>query len=305
MYKQPNMKNFLSRLFFVFSFSLILISCSSDNTSEDNETIIIEPLTAETILNVSYGDDPEQVYDIYLPAGRTSYKTKVIILVHGGGWTSGDKIDMENFIPSLQLLHPNHAIVNINYVLASAVQPFKAAFPNQFLDLGLVIDQVTLEKEDLQILPEFGLIGTSAGAHISLMYDSVYDTQDVVKMVADIVGPTNFTDPFYADDPLFNLALTVLVDESAYPIGINLAEVTSPALQVTTSSSPTILFYGNQDPLVPLTNGELLKTNLVNASVTNSFTVYDGGHGDWDEASLIDLQVQLSDFIETYLAIEE
>ena len=300
------MKKLFYLLFFTSSFIVIFTSCSSDDTNTDDEIIIEEEsLTAETIQNISYGENSQQVYDIYLPAGRTSDKTKAVILVHGGGWTSGDKADMENFIESIQLFLPNHAIVNINYILGDTNPPFIPAFPNQFLDVGLVINQLTEQKENLQILPEFGLIGTSAGAHISLMYDSVYDTHDVVKMVADIVGPTNFTDPFYSKNPLFNLALSALVDESAYPIGTNYAEITSPALQVSSDTSPTILFYGNQDPLVPLSNGDLLKANLSEASVTNSYTVYDGGHGDWDESSLIDLQLQLIDFINTYLPVEE
>ncbi len=299
------MKKLFYLLILIISTSFFITSCTSDDVTNDDEVIIEEPLTAETILNVSYGENSQQVYDIYLPAGRSSNKTKIIVLVHGGGWTSGDKADMEHFIESIQLFLPNHAIININYILGDTNPPFIPAFPNQFLDVRLVINQLTEQKEDLQILPEFGLIGTSAGAHISLMYDSVYDTHDVVKMVVDIVGPTNFTDPFYSENPLFNLALSALVDESAYPIGTNYAEVTSPALQVSSDTSPTILFYGNQDPLVPLSNGDLLKANLSEASVTNSYTVYDGGHGDWDEASLIDLQLQLIDFIETHLPIEE
>jgi acetyl esterase/lipase len=299
------MKKLFYLLFFTFSFLVTFTSCSSDDSNTDDGIIIEEPLTAETILNVSYGQNSQQVYDIYLPEGRTSNKTKVLILVHGGGWTSGDKAEMENFIESIQLFLPNHAIVNTNYILGSTTAPFIPAFPNQFLDLESVINQITEQKEDLQVLPQFGLIGTSAGAHISLMYDYVYDTHDVVKMVADIVGPTDFTDPFYSDNPLFNLALTALVDESAYPVDTNYSEITSPVFQVSANSSPTILFYGNQDPLVPLNNGDLLKANLSEASVTNSYTVYDGGHGNWDEASLVDLQLQLISFIETYLPIED
>lgn len=299
------MKKIFYLLILIISTSFIISSCTSDDTTIDEDIIIDEPLTSETILNVSYGENSQQVYDIYLPAGRSSNKTKIVVLVHGGGWTSGDKADMENFVSTIQLLHPNHAIVNINYILASTTAPFIPAFPNQFLDIGRVIDQIINQKEDLQVLPEFGLIGTSAGAHISLMYDYVYDTNDAVKMVADIVGPTDFTDPFYSDNPLFSLVLTALVDENEYPNGTNYPEITSPVFQVSTNSSPTIMFYGNQDPLVPLTNGELLKTNLTNASVTNSFTVYDGGHGNWDEASLLNLQLQLINFIETYLPVEE
>jgi len=299
------MKKLFYLLFFSFSLILFFTSCSSDDTNNDDDIIIEESLNAEVVLNVSYGENSQQVYDIYLPEGRTSDKTKVIILVHGGGWTAGDKTEMENFIESIQLFLPNHAIVNTNYILGSTTAPFIPAFPNQFLDLESVINQITEQKEDLQVLPQFGLIGTSAGAHISLMYDYVYDTQDVVKMVADIVGPTDFTDPFYSDNPLFNLALTALVDESAYPVDTNYSEITSPVFQVSANSSPTILFYGNQDPLVPLNNGDLLKAILSEASVTNSYTVYDGGHGNWDEASLVDLQLQLISFIETYLPIED
>lgn len=300
------MKKLIYLLSLIFTFSFFISSCSSDeNTSNDDDTIIIEPLFAETILNVSYGENSQQVYDLYLPANRNSNKTKVLVLVHGGSWIGGDKADMNDFITLIQQFLPNHAIVNINYVLATTTAPIIPAFPNQFLDVGLVIDQLTTQKEGLQILPEFGLIGTSAGAHISLMYDYKYDENDVVKMVCDIVGPTNFTDPFYADNPLFDILLAALVDESAYPLGTNYAEITSPTFQVSSESSPSILFYGNQDPLVPLSNGELLKDNLGNASVTNSFTVYDGGHGDWDEASFIDLQSQLLDFIEIHLPVEE
>ncbi len=299
------MKKLIFLLLIVFSGNFLFTSCSSDDISEGSEIIIDAPLEAQTLLNVSYGANSQQVYDIYLPYGRSVDKTKVIIIVHGGGWTAGDKSEMNGFVETIQQYQPNHAIVNINYVLASSTPPIIPAFPNQFLDLKAVIDQLISQKEELSILPEFGLIGASAGAHISLMYDYVYDTHDVVKMVCDVVGPTNFTDPFYADNPLFGIALSALVDEGAYPLGTNYAEATSPALQVSNNSSPSILFYGNQDPLVPLTNGEILNENLSNASITNSFTVYDGGHGDWDQASMLNLQLQLSDFIDNHLPVED
>lgn len=198
------MKNIKLLLLLVLAFQLSLISCSSE--INDNSPLEMddepEPLAAVTRLNVSYGSHMQQAYDLYLPEGRTDDHTKVIILVHGGGWTAGDKADMSEFIPQLQINHPDHAIVNMNYVLANTTTP---AFPNQFLDIQRVINKLTSEKEELQILPEFGLIGTSAGAHLSLQYDYVYDTTNAVKMVCDIVGPSDFTDPFYTNDPNFNI----------------------------------------------------------------------------------------------------
>lgn len=302
------MKNLVYAFVFLFGINFLFFSCSSEDETPTTDDMQIDedpqPLVAVTFLNVSYGSNSQQVYDLYLPAGRTSTTTKTIILVHGGGWIEGDKADMTGFVAFVQQNHPDHAIVNINYVLASHTPPVRAAFPNQFLDLDAVIDKLTAEKEDLQILPQFGMIGTSAGAHLSLMYDFVYDTDDQVKFVADIVGPTDFTDPFYANDPDFKLALLLLVDESQYPNDTNYAEAVSPIYQVDGSSSPAALFYGNQDSIVPLSNGISLDVALTGSQITHSFTIYDGGHGDdWSAADILNLQTQISEFIDAYLPI--
>lgn len=303
------MRKILLLFLFLLIGHLSFTSCSSDDENintemqndDGNQNEDPEPVEASTFVNISYGSHPQQTYDIYLPEGRTRSKTKVVILVHGGGWIEGDKSDMSGFVTQIQQSNPDHAIVNMNYVLADLNTP---AFPNQFLDVGRVIDKLTSEADQLIINPEFGLIGASAGAHISLQYDSVYDTEDVVKMVGDIVGPTDFTDPFYSEDPNFAILLSLLVDESAYPAGTDYAVAVSPALQVTQQTSPTIMFYGNTDPLVPLTNGQTMQTALSDNLVTHSFTVYEGGHGDdWSEASYLDLQNQLSNFINMQLSI--
>ncbi|PIQ18209.1 MAG: alpha/beta hydrolase [Flavobacteriaceae bacterium CG18_big_fil_WC_8_21_14_2_50_34_36] len=293
------MKNFLQKLIFVTSLVFFTVSCNSDSNDVVDDTPA--PLEAAVFLNVSYGTNAQQIYDIYLPEGRTKENTKVIVLIHGGGWTAGDKANMNNFVVYLQENFPDYAIVNTNYVLAEIGIP---AFPNQFLDLESVLFQIKSQEEELQIKAEFGLIGTSAGAHIALMYDYSYDVTNQVKFVADIVGPTDFLDPFYADDPNFAVALQALVDEGAYPEGTNFAEAVSPLHQVTAMSSPTILFYGNQDPLVPLSNGVNLEAALNNVGVLNSFTVYNGGHGDnWSAADFLDVQVKLRAFIQTHLPL--
>ncbi len=138
------------------------------------------------------------------------------------------------------------------------------------------------------------------------MYDYVYDTDDVVKMVCSIVGPTDFTDPFYSANPEFNFLLSQLIDESAYAADSNFTALVSPALQVSNNSAPTILFYGSSDPLVPITNGERLESALANANVSHSFTIYEGGHGDdWSTADYSNLELNLVDYLQIYLPIND
>jgi len=303
-------------LLLLCALSICVYSCSNEDDSQedameqgdttgdtDDSSDDSAPLEALVMTDVTYGANAQQAYDIYLPAGRTAEKTKVLVLVHGGGWTGGDKSDMTEFVALAQQSFPNHAIVNMNYVLAGL--PATPAFPNQYLDIQSVINQVTEQKDDLNILPEFGMLGASAGAHLSMMYDYVYDTTDMVKFVINIVGPSDFTDPFYADDPSFNLALALLVDESAFPPGTNYAEANSPSKVASASSSPTLLFYGDMDPLVPLTNGQSLDNALTTTGTEHTFTVYQGGHGDdWSDADRTDLTLKMINYVNTYLPIQ-
>ncbi len=303
----------MKNLLLIFVLALITVrafsSCESDDNTVlenmvdmDDDAMDQVPLAAEVQLNVPYGSHPQQVYDLYLPEGRSIDKTKVIILVHGGGWIEGDKEDVNGIIDLLRINNPNHAIANINYVLATQQIP---AFPNQFLDLDTVINQLNSQSESLQILPEYGLIGLSAGGHISLQYDSVYDRDDQVKFVCDIVGPCDFTDPFYQENVNFDLYLATLTDESAYPDGTDLAIALSPALQINTMTSPSILFYGNMDDLVPLSNGNTLKSKLEEQGILHEYTVYDGGHGNWNQSQFADLEEKISIYIDEYLEVAE
>src|SRR5690606_8724753 len=246
------------------AFLLILVYSCSDSDDENQNEI---PLEAETQTNVSYGSHPQQTYDLYLPANRNSNETKIIMLIHGGAWTAGDKSDMNGMVAILQSLYPDYAIANVNYVLADENH---YAFPNQFNDIQTIVQKLTSESEELHIKPEFGMIGTSAGAHIALMYDNVYDQNDQVKFVADIVGPTDFTDPFYEENFDIPLIVQGLVDPNAYPDGTNYLEELSPLFHVNSESSPVCMFYGNEDPLVPESNGTTLKAKLDQFGIENT-----------------------------------
>lgn len=260
------------------------------------------PLEAETLLNVSYGDDPQQVYDLYLPAGRSATRTKVIVLVHGGGWMQGDKADMDFVVDHLRQRHPDHAIANMNYILADTAGI--KAFPNQILDLGAVLDQLDARRNQWQVKPEFALVGASAGAHLSMLYDYGYDANDRVKLIGDVVGPTDFTDPFYSSNPLLPLAVMLLTDASAYPPGTDLAVALSPALQVSATSSPTFLFYGLTDNTVPISNAYTLDSALAAHQVPHALTVYQGGHGNWPDTDLQDAMSRISEQIDLYLPVQ-
>lgn len=284
------MKN-LTSIFVLFLAIGGLFSCTPDDSPKESSQV--EPLEAKSLLDQSYGDDSGQVYDIYLPKNRT-LETKVMILVHGGGWNSGDKYDMVGFKDYLSDQLPNLAIVNMNYRLADENNP---PYPMQINDITSVVNDLKNRQIEYQIGTELGLMGASAGGHLSLLWSYAHDPDKLVKMVCSVVGPTNLADEAYqntADEDLNDLIIQFGTD-------IETLKSVSPLYQAKTTSPPTILFYGAQDPLIPLSQGIALNDILEELNVVHEFTLYpNGGHG-WIGLDLLDTSIKLKAFIETHL----
>jgi acetyl esterase/lipase len=268
-------------LYFYILVSTLFFSCNSDSTTEN--------LKQETFLNVSYGSNSQQVFDLYLPANRSETTTKTLILVHGGGWIEGDKANMDYAVDIVKQNLPDYAIANINYRLATATSP---AFPMQIDDIQSIVTK--LKNENYGISDDFGFIGVSAGAHLSMLYSYGYNSN--IKMVCSIVGPTNFTDVNYTSNPF-------MVNAFQTATGVNYAsnpsfyQQISPLFKVKAISQPTILLYGNADPLIPTTQGQDLHTKLDQFGVYNEFYLYNGGHGDWAPIDQLDAYTKMINFI--------
>ena len=281
----------LKNLCYLAFIGVLFLSCSNEDSEISSEPEIIEAYEA---LDVSYGSDSNQVFDIYLPEGRTE-NTKVLFLVHGGSWVGGDKEDMNDVRDYVLQNHPSLGIVNMNYTLAGANSP---PVPMQTNDISAVVNYITSNKTSLIISDDIGFIGLSAGAHLSLLWSYANDTNNQVDMVCSIVGPANFTDPAYYNsaNPVFQ-SMYILFGNPSIPF----LESASPYHTATTTSPPTLLFYGGQDPLVPNSQGIDLDSQLTNLGVPHEFTFYEEeGHG-WYGQNLTDTFNKISNYINQYL----
>lgn len=272
---------------------LILFIFSSCETEKVDITIteVPEIIKAYQELDISYGSNSNQTFDLYLPEGRTS-NTKTVILIHGGGWASGDKSSMDYLKDLLLQEIQDVAIVNMNYRLAN---PSNSAYPMQIHDITSVINHLKSNKSNYVISEDIGFIGTSAGGHLSLLWSYAFDTASNVNMVCSIVGPTNFTDPVYLNSTDPNLQ--VLLNSFGLNTTVEYLEEISPYHQATMSSPSTILFYGGLDPLVPPSQGTDLRDKLIDLNVNHEFVFYPNeGHG-WFGLNRIDTWTKLKSFI--------
>lgn len=167
-------------------------------------------------------------------------------------------------------------------------------FPKQLEDIHLAISFL---KSSFTQNVTFALFGASAGAHLSMLYGYSRDSQTKdVRAVVSLVGPGDLTDPGYTENPLLADLFLDLVGPCYYSECPQLYNATSPTVYISRDSTPTLGFYGNVDPLVPISQVPLIRDKLNSFGVINQFTVYLGGHGDWAWEYTQDLLVQTAIF---------
>ncbi len=280
-----------SKLFFL-SIILFLYSCSNDS-----DPIIPPSLEATQFLNETYGNEAKQDYDIYLPKDRTT-NTPVIIIVHGGFWSAGDKDDMNLLVSIARSNSPEFAVVNTNYRLAT---PTTNQHPTQINDLSSLISELEVKKEEYQISNNYFFIGVSAGAHLSLLYSYQTDTNHKVKAVCSIVGPTDFLDPAYLNST--NTQFQIVAEQFLGDSFVNnptLYENASPITHVDVLDAPTILFYGGADDLIPVSQATRLRDQLTSVNVPVDYTLFPGVGHDLVGADFNEIAIKINTFFEQY-----
>ncbi len=255
-------------------------------------------VSARTYTDISYGTDPKQKMDIYLPAGRRSDSTKILVLIHGGGWTTGDKSDFNTNIDSLKNRLPDYGIFNINYRLSNGTT---TAFPTQETDVQTAIRYIYGKASDYQVNNQkFVLLGASAGGHLAMLQGFKDSVPVKPKAIVSFFGPSDLMDMYFnpvGGNPLLSTALVQAVGKT--PIqdpGIYLSS--SPMTFINGGSPPTILLHGGLDPLVRPSQSLNVNLTLTALGVTSQYVYYPtGGHGDWSTSTYTDAFNQIQAFL--------
>ena len=282
----------MKKFFPVLFLSLFFIACQKETSEKEQSN------EEKTLLNVSYGADTAQRMDVYLPANRTTTDTKVLVLVHGGAWSTGDKTEFNEYIPVFKERLPDYAIININYRLAQLPSTF--IFPTQENDVKAAVEAVMTKAGEYGFNKDkLAMLGASAGAHLAML-QSYKNSTPKVKALVDMFGPTDMAG-------LYN-SLTTNIERFAFQSLLGGPPSTNPALYqssspinfVSAQSPPTLILHGGADPLVPVSQSTQLKTKLETANVPVQLFIYPNeGHG-WFGANLVDSYGKITSFLKTY-----
>ena len=233
-------------------------------------------------LDVQYGTLPEQKVDVYLP-DEGDGPFPLIIYVHGGGWSMGTK--REGALPCIiDAIKYGYAVISVDYRLAPGVK-----FPEFLFDVKTAVRWARANAKEYRFDPDrFGMVGDSAGGHLTLMVGFTaghpeYEGEQygwagvssAVQAIIDMYGPSILDadrDAFLKESgvPAMSFGAPPPKEGSAPASGMagaftadmNMLHLISPIQYVHKDIPPTMIQQGEMDPIVPKQNSTLLAEKI-------------------------------------------
>lgn len=260
-------------IFCMFSSGLILSACS-------------KKYDYETFKNVAYGEHERQTLNLFLPKEKNG-NVGLILFIHGGGWAGGDKSCYDDELDHWCKTY-GYATASINYRYISNEIHSEDILEDISSSLQKIKD---MAKEKGINIEKVLLSGSSAGAHLSLLYAYKYANTSSIKpvAVASFCAPTDLTDTNYFNDeettPIYLDLFSKLCDETITRENLNESEIqekmldSSPINFIDKNFVPTLICHGLKDIVVPYSNATTLKNRLDFYGVKNDLVTYpSSGH---------------------------
>jgi len=250
-------------------------SCTPDNPPPNPSF----PLVDTTLNNLSYGNDAAQKFNLGLPANRNS-QTPLVVVVHGGGWVTGDKTELQFLLTGLK--QRGYAVANVNYRLTTN-NPDN--YKMQLDDLDSAIQYCFRQASYYTFSNQkVYLVGHSAGGHLSLAMSYSRNTSGKIKAVASLAGPTDLFGLAFYNNVVYGTVLTTYLGVSLLPVTPATEQrykSCSPQYQATATSPATIFFHGELDPIVNPDQSNFLYARLGTLGVDRRLVSYPLTFHDW------------------------
>ncbi|MEP6944300.1 MAG: alpha/beta hydrolase [Acidobacteriota bacterium] len=155
--------SFIALLLVLASFlSLSAQTAKMPDTAETDTPAKAESsLPKPDVADGKYGDNAANTFDLWRPVSKKS--TPLVVFIHGGGLSSGDKSKLSASLLA-QMLKNGLAVMSINYRLTP-----EAVFPQHYMDCARAIQFARYHAKELNIDPSrIAASGTSAGGMTAL-----------------------------------------------------------------------------------------------------------------------------------------
>ena len=236
------------------------------------------PAGVEFKADVAYREgNPMWKLDLAYPKEKSDALRPGLVIIHGGGWRSGDKGGGQWRSLPLEYVAKGYVCVSLNYRLTD-----EAPFPACVEDVKCAVRWLRAHASEFQLDPNrIGAYGNSAGAHLVSMLglvgpavglegDGPYrDFSSQVQAVCASATPTDFRE--------WNVRGLLAGPEESLA---ERAAKASPVSYVNDQAPPFLLVHGTADTTVKFEQGKRLAKLLEEAGADVTLLTFEGaGHG--------------------------
>jgi acetyl esterase/lipase len=244
--------------------------------------------------------------DLFVPKDADA-PPPVLLFIHGGGWTGGNKDDYAYY--NIKFAELGYATASTQYRLAQ-----EAKFPAAIQDVNCALAWLRENGAEHGFDgSRVAVIGGSAGGHLSLLAgysqaetlncpgDSA-GTKGQIKAIVNLYGVTDCTTPTaIAAHQVKNFI------GGSYEDKQGLYELASPILHLDAEDPPTLTFHGTVDETVPVRQADLLHDKLGELEIPNYYDRIEGWPHTMDLAKPINERCRYvtERFLAKYLPVKE
>ncbi len=231
-------------------------------------------LAQKDFTDLKYGNEPQQVLDLFLPKTFND-KTPVVIMIHGGAWMLGGKYWTDKRAKDLR--DRGFVVANIEYRYVN-----DSVHCNDLLeDVDNAVAYTLKEgKRYGYNTKQFHMAGISAGAHLSLMYG--YTTKRQVRSINAICPPTKLDSsaPLGNQDDPHKKNIELLADAKYTDKHVQSQKFRDVSPITHVKNVPTLLVHGDSDTLVPWWHSQFLYSKLQELKYESKFLTMKGKNHD-------------------------
>lgn len=208
--------------------------------------------------DLEYGraGDEALLLDLHLPAATGNGKYPVVLLIHGGGWTGGDKGGTDrpgsgaDISPLFQALDDSPFLwCSMNYRLAPAHR-----WPACLEDVETAVRWLKLHAAEYGGDPSrLAVIGHSAGGHLALLSGELADRSSKIQAVVGIAPVSDHEQDLPQRGGLSPSLQSLLgLPKEPTPAALEKLRDISPIHHVRPDMPPILIVHGDEDRTVPL-----------------------------------------------------
>ena len=274
------------------------------------------------ISDVSYDSGEANKFDLYLPKDNTKENYGLVVYLHAGGFTSGDKKDDEDMLA--WLTSKGYVAAGINYTLRtedndksilSQSNEIKSAIP-------VVIEEA---KKHGYNIDKLTMAGGSAGHCLAMIYAyrDAKDSPVPVVFTFGAVGPSSFfredwdnygldkdtDEAIEAAAGLFSVMggveiTTDMIKNGSYQ---ELMKPVSAYAWIDENSVPTVVAYGKYDRVQPYKGSLRLKKALEDNNIDfKYFELPHSGHGLQNDDKVVKQWMEaIDEYLAKYMPVEK